>query len=620
MQRRYANANRGEDEHEAQKEQQQASSDASSSATSPTFSLARDHHPLVVCIVASVLFLGAHALFVIGQTETLWEIRLLATTQDLNPCPGLLPKPLQNVTFEKDLLSYSYIKVVQQMWDQPDIHQVEPWANINFDVKAIAKVCAAILVLFSGCWPHVKLLATHVLFYLPASAARRTRALLWLEFFGKWSMLDVFAIVLVITVFSVEFTGPMTEFFAHAVDGFPAYVSTMANRTALSHVLCNGLTNWSEPGNPFWPEPPNGTAAPAPSPGGCHDILVPLLATPGGTQELAGIAEATCALSAQPSGNVSLVLKADTREGVYYFSTAVWASLLLSTVINMRDELVLVGRRRRRLVSLRTPLLEHGSEFADLVLPVASSFKAAATAAGVAAAAGGGAGAPGEDESRRCRTLFGHAGLRWWWNALVVVGGAVSLALLWAVQFLPILARDLVGSTYHAVDWLNNESDSEYHEYTMWDNTASLLAGNGTDAFLQKDLVIFTMVGPVCCVVCAFVSALLPLPLRAHWVVAKLVQLGFTFSGMEVLCFASLLCAWFLPVQSATLTMTDGDIPSLWCLAMDHLYGYGRQPCFYESIRLLLPQFLAVPGFFAVSTLLQWMVHRATRRCYPTDL
>ncbi len=40
--------------------------------------------------------------------------------------------------------------------------------------------------------------------YRRAEAASRSQALQWLEFFGKWSMLDVIAVIITIVVFDIE--------------------------------------------------------------------------------------------------------------------------------------------------------------------------------------------------------------------------------------------------------------------------------------------------------------------------------------------------------------------------------------------------------------------------------
>ena len=78
---------------------------------------------------------------------------------------------------------------------------------------------ALVIIFFSGIWPHAKLLATHWLWYYRTKAIPRTQALQWLEFFGKWSMVDVISVVIAITIFSLTFDGTTMHFVNNIFDG-----------------------------------------------------------------------------------------------------------------------------------------------------------------------------------------------------------------------------------------------------------------------------------------------------------------------------------------------------------------------------------------------------------------
>lgn len=135
---------------------------------------------------------------------------------------------------------------------------------------------------------------------------------------------------------------------------------------------------------------------------------------------------------------------------------------------------------------------------------------------------------------KQCSTLFGHARLHWVWNVVTVVIAGAGVFLLYVVQFVPIMQRDILGSIRHTLDLVNNETDSMYAEYIMWDNALQIVDGQGSDPFLQKDLVIFTILGPGFCLLFSIIAAVVPLPQKVQWAVAKLAGLGFTFSGIEV--------------------------------------------------------------------------------------
>jgi uncharacterized paraquat-inducible protein A len=64
-----------------------------------------------------------------------------------------------------------------------------------------------LMFLFSGLWPYLKLFITMVLwFLLPSRVGMKTRGriFLWLDALAKWSMIDVFIMVLVFVGFRVS--------------------------------------------------------------------------------------------------------------------------------------------------------------------------------------------------------------------------------------------------------------------------------------------------------------------------------------------------------------------------------------------------------------------------------
>jgi uncharacterized paraquat-inducible protein A len=63
------------------------------------------------------------------------------------------------------------------------------------------------LLIFSGVWPYTKQLVSLVLWFTPpraVSVSRRENIFLWLDALGKWSMIDVFILVMTLAVFRVS--------------------------------------------------------------------------------------------------------------------------------------------------------------------------------------------------------------------------------------------------------------------------------------------------------------------------------------------------------------------------------------------------------------------------------
>jgi paraquat-inducible protein A len=67
---------------------------------------------------------------------------------------------------------------------------------------------ALVLFFFSMVFPFVKLSALLVLWWAPWSQAKRKRVLRWLEILGRWSMLDVFAVSILIVLVKL---GPLAQ-------------------------------------------------------------------------------------------------------------------------------------------------------------------------------------------------------------------------------------------------------------------------------------------------------------------------------------------------------------------------------------------------------------------------
>lgn len=74
---------------------------------------------------------------------------------------------------------------------------------------------AILILVFSGIWPYTKQIMTLVLWFLPPSrlsASRRGSILLWLDWLAKWSMIDIFVLVVSIAAFRVSITSPNVGF------------------------------------------------------------------------------------------------------------------------------------------------------------------------------------------------------------------------------------------------------------------------------------------------------------------------------------------------------------------------------------------------------------------------
>ena len=74
-------------------------------------------------------------------------------------------------------------------------------------LSAGSKELAILIFMFSFVWPYTKQLMVLGCWFAPTklvSVSRRGSILLWLDFLGKWSMVDIFVFVVTIAAFRVS--------------------------------------------------------------------------------------------------------------------------------------------------------------------------------------------------------------------------------------------------------------------------------------------------------------------------------------------------------------------------------------------------------------------------------
>jgi len=87
--------------------------------------------------------------------------------------------------------------------------------------KAGGEELAILILIFSGIWPYTKQLITLVLWFTPTSSvsvSRRGSVLMWLDWLAKWSMIDIFVLIITVAAFRVSVNSPRNITFLP--DGF----------------------------------------------------------------------------------------------------------------------------------------------------------------------------------------------------------------------------------------------------------------------------------------------------------------------------------------------------------------------------------------------------------------
>jgi uncharacterized paraquat-inducible protein A len=73
--------------------------------------------------------------------------------------------------------------------------------------NAGGKALAMLMLIFSGVWPYTKQLVTLFLWFVPpriVGVRKRETTLVWLDILGKWSVVDIFVLVVTVAGFRVS--------------------------------------------------------------------------------------------------------------------------------------------------------------------------------------------------------------------------------------------------------------------------------------------------------------------------------------------------------------------------------------------------------------------------------
>jgi len=124
--------------------------------------------PLLLKLLIPPLLIANHVLFYRAQTEPMWNlayktnVTISATASTLKSKAAAdamnLPHHYDYVSRESSVIeTFTYMDAIRKLWKGEGLG----------DAQTISKVAAALLVVFSGIWPHLKLFLVHVCWFFP---------------------------------------------------------------------------------------------------------------------------------------------------------------------------------------------------------------------------------------------------------------------------------------------------------------------------------------------------------------------------------------------------------------------------------------------------------------------
>eukprot|EP00639_Heterosigma_akashiwo_P008964 CAMPEP_0194593608 /NCGR_PEP_ID=MMETSP0292-20121207/23628_1 /TAXON_ID=39354 /ORGANISM="Heterosigma akashiwo, Strain CCMP2393" /LENGTH=545 /DNA_ID=CAMNT_0039452637 /DNA_START=73 /DNA_END=1710 /DNA_ORIENTATION=+ len=281
-------------------------------------SLAFHHSTSRIHFVAiSILIIFCHFAFLYGQIHNMWrlfysvhaDVVLTSDSAEADFFFGLLnitsPYSL-SINSEETVEVFTYTSAINKLWKSKGLPD-----------PLISKISAVLLMLFSGIWPHLKLLLLHVCWVMPARAAPRKRAL---QILRAWSFSDVFVVIFLLGVLHLDLPLSPPAVLAGLAAQLPVAVDSIANMdpAAAQTLICTQVL-------PFHCDV-------LPDSRRCQDCASALsfvLKRPDWIKELA--VGALNGMEAQ--GDAKAALRVAGLPGIYWFCGAVVLSLLLSLAV-----------------------------------------------------------------------------------------------------------------------------------------------------------------------------------------------------------------------------------------------------------------------------------------------
>lgn len=480
---------------------------------------------------------SAHYCFYRGQTTDLYQIELYLKAEDVvinaeSVCeaigiPGLnasMCKIAVSADPEPDiLLKQGYWDTIKTIWDilSPDNYYIKGWKH-----PWETRLGAILVFCFSGLWPHLKLILLQISWYCPMQPKLRRSFCFWLDMFGKWSLLDVFVISLTVALFDLTWNLDVDQTVGNIVFNLPPLlentVLTNPERTKdFIFSTCKMINEYDNDANRTI----------------CANVFNKvILADIGLDVDLLENLYEMLTNQHHLSGLISIGFKAVSQSGVYWFSAGVSLSLLAGVFVDIVDDrLTSRIRRSKRNAAPPKSIVEDATE-----PPLCTN------------------------KSIGCGVV----------EAITLILG-ILFAL--GIFFLPTVRRKADGALPELVTALTNSSVDQ--TYNLIDIINGITSGGGGNPFLQKDSIVFLIIGPLLLlgswaaaivVHRPFCASRLP---GAKDVIGVVLKIFATATAWEVLMIAELVMMLEMPQLTASLL----DSPRQLAYIQYYMEALGRE-------------------------------------------
>jgi hypothetical protein len=278
--------------------------------------------PILIRLLLPILILSNHLIFYYGQTIPMWKLtsqlsvdwHYHAHSTEAQVALKTLHIPTSDAyvipDHTKDLRTFTYGYAVTELWHSKDMTGT-----------ILPRIAAIGLVLFSGIWPHLKLIMLMITWFVSKHKTRRRRVLNALSILGKWSLVDVLVVCVMVGVLHLQWNMDYETIWASVLSHLPILASVVKSLYTATDI-CSYALQYScvDPRN----------IAHQIECKACRGVVRNFLDHPDNAHGiLKGI---------QVTGQGTAQMSVAGLPGIYYFCGAVILSITLSLVVDWYDD------------------------------------------------------------------------------------------------------------------------------------------------------------------------------------------------------------------------------------------------------------------------------------------
>ena len=280
------------------------------------------------------LCVGCQILFYYGQTEPMWKLHVNAEVDVwANATSNTARRTFQvlgldydiplGIDEQKDVQTFTYMFAIKELWTARDLPGT-----------FLPRSAAVLLIIFSGLWPHIKLLMLNLTWFLGKHKSRRTKTLAWLAALGKWSLADVLVVCVMVGVLNLDWVVDPGAIKTGLINDLPSILQIVEGLYTTEQVCDKFLkmdcAHQKRVANIAKCKACKGLVGEA--------FTHPEWARSSGRTILDGVST---------SGGGKATLRVVGMRGIYYFCGAVILSIILSLAVDIFDHRAKIYERKR---------------------------------------------------------------------------------------------------------------------------------------------------------------------------------------------------------------------------------------------------------------------------------